>query len=48
MAMIICFRHASTPFGYNNAMWKKYGEVFMRMTQQEVKEGEIPQKQSCH
>lgn len=43
MAMIICFRHASTPFGYNNAMWKKYGEVFMRMTQQEVKEGEIPQ-----
>ncbi|NNC63746.1 MAG: hypothetical protein HKN84_03090 [Gammaproteobacteria bacterium] len=28
LAMVICFRHFSTPFGYNDAMWAKYGEVF--------------------
>jgi len=28
LAMVICFRHYSTPFGYNDAMWVKYGEVF--------------------
>lgn len=28
LAMVICFRHYSTPFGYNDAMWAKYGEVF--------------------
>lgn len=28
LAMIVCFRHFSTPFGYNDAMWKKYGETF--------------------
>ena len=28
LAMIVCFRHFSTPFGYNDAMWAKYGEVF--------------------
>jgi len=26
-AMIVCYRHASTPFGYNDAMWEKYGEL---------------------
>ena len=28
LAMIVCFRHFSTPFGYNDAMWKKYGKAF--------------------
>lgn len=28
LAMIVCFRHFSTPFGYNDAAWKKYGELF--------------------
>jgi len=27
-AMIVCFRHFSTPFGYTDAMWAKYGAVF--------------------
>lgn len=27
-AMVVCFRHFSTPFGYNDAMWAKYGEIF--------------------
>jgi hypothetical protein len=28
MAMIVCFRHQSTAFGYNEAMWAKYGQHF--------------------
>jgi len=28
LAIVICFRHFSTPFGYNDAMWRKYGTVF--------------------
>lgn len=31
-AIIVCFRHASTAFGYNDAMWEKYGEIFSRVT----------------
>jgi hypothetical protein len=34
-AMIICLRHFSTPFAFNDAMWAKYGSVFhsvMQMT----------------
>ena len=27
-AMVICYRHLSTPFGFNDAMWAKYGEQF--------------------
>ena len=27
-AIVVCFRHFSTPFGYNDAMWAKYGEIF--------------------
>ncbi len=27
-AMVVCFRHFSTPFGYNDAMWAKYGGIF--------------------
>jgi hypothetical protein len=28
LAIVVCFRHLSTPFGYTDAMWEKYGEVF--------------------
>lgn len=27
LAIIVCFRHASTPYGYNDAMWAKYGSL---------------------
>lgn len=27
-AIVVCFRHFSTPFGYNDAVWAKYGEIF--------------------
>ncbi len=30
--MIVCFRHDSSPFGFNDAMWEKYNELFMRRT----------------
>ena len=30
--MIICFRHASAPFGFNDAMWEKYHDVFVGRT----------------
>jgi hypothetical protein len=29
LAMIICFRHFSTPLGYANPLWDKYGEAFV-------------------
>lgn len=32
-AMVICFRHFSTPFGYNDAVWEKYGEGFNQLIQ---------------
>ncbi|MDT8429110.1 MAG: hypothetical protein RQ757_10135 [Pseudomonadales bacterium] len=25
-ALVVCFRHQSTPFGYNDVIWEKYGE----------------------
>lgn len=25
-ALVVCFRHQSTPFGYNDVIWAKYGE----------------------
>jgi intracellular sulfur oxidation DsrE/DsrF family protein len=28
VAVIICFRHQSTAYGYNDAMWAKYGQYF--------------------
>ena len=28
LAIVVCFRHFSTVFGYNDAMWAKYGEQF--------------------
>jgi hypothetical protein len=27
-AMVVCYRHASTPFGYDDAIWEKYGGGF--------------------
>jgi hypothetical protein len=27
-ALVVCFRHFSTPFGYTDAVWSKYGEIF--------------------
>ncbi len=32
MAIIICLRHASTMFGYVDAMWAKYGSTFGAMS----------------
>ena len=32
MAMIVCLRHFSTPFAFNDAMWEKYGDVFHGLT----------------
>lgn len=26
LAIVVCFRHGATVFGYNDAMWSKYGE----------------------
>jgi hypothetical protein len=28
VAVILCFRHQSTAYGYNEAMWAKYGQYF--------------------
>lgn len=42
MAMIICYRHASTPFAFNDAMWEKYGSGFVNLTQQRGQDGEAP------
>lgn len=30
--MIVCFRHASAPYGFNDAMWAKYHDVFVGRT----------------
>lgn len=30
--LIICFRHNSSPYGFNDAMWEKYGELFVGRT----------------
>jgi intracellular sulfur oxidation DsrE/DsrF family protein len=32
-AIVVCFRHFSTPFGYNDAIWAKYGEIFHSLIQ---------------
>src|SRR5690606_14151566 len=44
MAMILCYRHASTPFGFNDAMWAKYGATLATMSRIPVEEGETPSK----
>ncbi|MGN6154716.1 MAG: hypothetical protein ACTHN4_03165 [Sphingomicrobium sp.] len=28
LGVVVIFRHMSTPYGYNNAMWAKYGKKF--------------------
>jgi hypothetical protein len=33
LAMVVCFRHFSTPFGYTDAVWEKYGEQFAGLMQ---------------
>lgn len=30
--LIVCFRHNSSPYGFNDAMWQKYGELFVGRT----------------
>jgi len=40
-AMIVCYRHGSTPFGYGDALWEKYGELLngrMQLTDPETNE----------
>ncbi len=29
-ALLVCFRHLSTPYGYGDSIWAKYGSIFMR------------------
>jgi hypothetical protein len=31
-ALVVCFRHASTPYGFGHAIWEKYGELINRDT----------------
>lgn len=30
-AMVVCFRHFSTPFGYTDEVWSTYGSVFQQL-----------------
>ena len=32
LAIIVCYRHFSTPFAFNDAMWEKYGAIFHTVT----------------
>jgi hypothetical protein len=32
-AMVLCFRHFSTPFAFSDAVWEKYGELFHNIMQ---------------
>jgi hypothetical protein len=38
-AMIICYRHASTPFAYSDEAWKKYGAIFSGIMNYKNSEG---------
>ncbi len=29
-AMVVCFRHMSTPYGFDDGIWAKYGAIFNR------------------
>lgn len=40
VAIIICYRHASTVLGFNDAMWEKYGKTFVTLGRITVAEGE--------
>jgi intracellular sulfur oxidation DsrE/DsrF family protein len=37
LAVVIIARHFSTPYGYNDAMWTKYGEQFSSFTKDPAK-----------
>ena len=45
-SMIVCFRHGSTPFGFNDSIWEKYSEFLTaRMTDYTDPEtGESPKR----
>jgi len=44
-AMIVCYRHASTPFGYGDEVWEKYGELLnQRMNLTDAETGETPKR----
>jgi len=32
-AIVVCYRHFSTPFGYKDEIWNKYGEIFNSVMQ---------------
>jgi hypothetical protein len=32
IALVLCLRHHATAFAFNNAMWAKYGKVFVELT----------------
>lgn len=41
-SLVVCFRHQSTPFGYNDAMWAKYGDFFaMSLNLKDPSNGEV-------
>lgn len=33
LAMVVCLRHFSTPFAFNDGIWEKYGEILHSVTQ---------------
>ncbi len=42
-AIVICFRHFSTPYAFSDEIWAKYGEIFHGITQMpDPRTGEIP------
>jgi intracellular sulfur oxidation DsrE/DsrF family protein len=44
MAIIVCYRHTSTPFAFNDAMWAQYAEGFALFTQERDASGAAPTK----
>ena len=44
MAIIVCYRHTSTPFAFNDAMWAKYADGFALFTQERDENGVAPTK----
>ena len=44
LAVVIVVRHRSTPFGYNDAMWAKYGTVIAARAKVEDPKSKMPPK----
>ncbi|HEV8209001.1 MAG TPA: hypothetical protein VGP77_02715 [Vicinamibacterales bacterium] len=43
LAVIVCMRHRSAPFGYNDAMWAKYGVTLAKRAEfVDAKTNEVP------